>query len=118
MFAPGPIIVPPAQAPIKRAFSSLAANYVTSSTTAVATGESVSLTCGPSGSIIVRSTGIVANNTANDSVEMSAYRTTGSAPAAGSAPGSGDTKRYDTTRTRDHADYRKRARGLPPSGGR
>jgi hypothetical protein len=105
MFAPGPIIMPPAQAPIKRAFASLASNYTTSSTTAIATGESVSLTCGPSGTIVFRGTGVLANNTANDSVEMSIYRTTGTAPAAGSAPGSGDSRRYDTTRTRDHADY-------------
>jgi hypothetical protein len=74
-------------------------SYSTTSTTAVCTGTSAQIANPPFGRIEVTGQVTVNNNTASDGVEITVYRTTGSVPAQGAAPGGSDTKVVDITIT-------------------
>lgn len=76
----------------------LATSYTTPSTTLVATGHSTSLVS-TSGRIEVLGSLTLQNSTANDGCGVAIYRTMGSAPAAGAAYGSSDTKVWQNATT-------------------
>ena len=79
-------------------FAALAASYGTTSTTAVSTGAGVTIT--PTGTRVeIDGHAVAQNNTASDGWTLAIYRTTGSIPAQGSAPGGSDAVVYQTTRT-------------------
>lgn len=73
-----------------KAQSVMAASYSTISTTFVCTGHTLAFV--PTGTWLqIEGTITVENDTANGTVTMNLYRTSGSAPAAGAAPTAGDS---------------------------
>lgn len=85
-------------------FTSLASTYSTASASNVSTGSGTSVIASASGDIRVDASCVANNATQNDPFRVAVYESTVGVPSSGSAPNTGDTLIYQTSRAKPSAN--------------